>query len=134
MTASESGRVSAFDARTGKALWTRELGSLNTGCPQMPKGIFGVTGTPVYDPAGGFVYVAATDKLWALDVHTGAPRRGWPVTLPIDQYHEHVWGAIALGNGHVYFGIASYCDRRPYSGRVLSVSTTSGAVDHSWTP
>ena len=52
---------------------------------------------------------------------------------PIDQYHEHVWGAIALGNGHVYFGIASYCDRRPYSGRVLSVSTKSGAVDHSWT-
>jgi hypothetical protein len=44
-----------------------------------------------------------------------------------------VWGAIALGNGHVYFGLASYCDRRPYSGRVLSVSTASGAVDHSWT-
>src|SRR4029077_13404731 len=41
-------------------------------------------------------------------------------------------GAIALGNGHVYFGLASYCDRRPYSGRVLCVSTASGAVDHSW--
>ena len=99
----------------------------------MPKGIFGVTGTPVYDPVGGFVYVAATDKLWALDVHTGAVRSGWPVPLPIDQYHEHVWGAIALGNGHVYFGIASYCDRRPYSGRVLGrvdahrrASTTPG--------
>jgi outer membrane protein assembly factor BamB len=133
VTASESGRVSAFAARTGKALWTRELGSVSTGCLQMPKGIFGVTGTPVYDPAGGYVYVAATDKLWALDVRTGEVRSGWPVMLPIDQFHEHVWGAIALGNGHVYFGIASYCDRRPYSGRVLSVSTASGAVDHSWT-
>ncbi len=133
VTASESGRITAFDARTGKALWARELGSIPTGCLQMPKGIFGVTGTPVYDPAGGFIYAAATDKLWALDVHTGAPRPGWPVNLPVDPYHEHVWGAIALGNGHVYFGLASYCDRRPYSGRVLSVSTASGAVDHSWT-
>ena len=114
-------------------LWTREVGSVDTGCLQMPKGIFGVTGTPVYDPVGGFIYLAATDRLWAIDVHTGAARPGWPVALPVDQYHEHVWGAIALGNGHVYFGIASYCDRRPYSGRVLSVSTRTGAVDHSWT-
>ena len=133
LTASESGRVTTFDARTGKSLWARELGSLSTGCLQMPKGVFGVTGTPVYDPASGFVYVAATDKIWALNVHDGAPRAGWPVALSIDPYHEHVWGAIALGNGHVYFGIASYCDRRPYSGRVLSVSLASGAVDHSWT-
>ena len=133
VAASESGRVSAFDARSGKVIWERELGSVNTGCLQMPKGVFGVTGTPVYDPAGGYLYVAATDRLWALDVHTGAPRSGWPVALPIDQYHEHVWGAIALGNGHVYFAIASYCDRRPYSGRVFSVATASGALDHSWT-
>ena len=106
---------------------------MSTGCLQMPKGIFGVTGTPVYDPASGFVYVAVADRLWAIDVHTGVARTGWPVALPIDQYHEHVWGAIALGNGHVYFGIASYCDRRPYTGRVLAVSTKTGEVDHSWT-
>ena len=132
VTAAESGRVSAFDAKTGKVLWTREVGALETGCAQMPKGVFGVTGTPVYDPAGGFIYAAATDKLWALNVHTGAPRPGWPILLPIDQFHEHVWGAIALGNDHVYMGLASYCDRRPYSGRVLSVSTKSSAVDHQW--
>lgn len=133
VAASESGRVSAFAAISGKLLWTREVGSVDTGCLQMPKGVFGVTGTPVYDPATGFVYLAATDRLWAIDVHTGEARTGWPVALPIDQYHEHVWGALALGGGHVYFGIASYCDRRPYSGRVLSVSTSSGQVDHSWT-
>jgi outer membrane protein assembly factor BamB len=133
VAASESGRVSAFDARSGKLLWSRELGSIETGCLQMPKGVFGVTGTPVYDPAGGYLYVAATDRLWALNVHDGAPRGGWPIALPIDQFHEHVWGAIALANGHVYFAIASYCDRRPYSGRVFSVSTTSGALDHTWT-
>jgi outer membrane protein assembly factor BamB len=132
VTASESGRVSAFDAKTGTVLWTRELGSVSTGCAQMPKGVFGVTGTPVYDPVGGFIYVAATDKLWALNVHSGQPRPGWPVALPIDQFHEHVWGAIALGNDHVYFGLASYCDRRPYSGRVLSVNIHTAVVDHQW--
>jgi hypothetical protein len=99
----------------------------------MPKGVFGVTGTPVYDPVSGDVYLAATDRLWAIDVRTGAARNGWPVALPMDAYHEHVWGAVALGNGHVYVGIASYCDRRPYSGRVLGISVKTGAVDHSWT-
>jgi hypothetical protein len=54
----------------------------------MPKGIFGVTG-PVYDPASGF-YLAVADRLWAIDVHTGVARTGWPVALPMDQYHEHV--------------------------------------------
>lgn len=132
VTAAESGRVAAFDAKTGKPLWTRELGALDTGCLQMPKGVFGVTGTPVYDPASGYIYVAATDKLWALSVHTGTPRAGWPILLPIDQFHEHVWGAIALGHDHVYMGLASYCDRRPYSGRVLSVATKTAVVDHQW--
>jgi outer membrane protein assembly factor BamB len=132
VAAAESGRVSAFDAKTGKLLWARELGSIETGCAQMPKGVFGVTGTPVYDPASGAIYVAATDKLWSLDVHSGQPRPGWPILLPIDQFHEHVWGAIALANGHVYVGLASYCDRRPYRGRVLSITTTAPAVDHQW--
>lgn len=132
VAAAESGRVSAFDATSGAVLWTRELGAIPTGCAQMPKGVFGVTGTPVYDPARGIIYVAATDKLWALDVHSGQPSPGWPILLPIDQFHEHVWGALALAGGHVYLALASYCDRRPYSGRVLSVRTAPAAVDHQW--
>ena len=132
LAAGERGRVIALDARTGKTLWKRELGSLQTGCDEMPDGVFGVTGTPVYDPAGGFVYVAAGDKLWALAVRTGASRAGWPVTLPMDATHEHVWGALTLAHAHIYLGTASYCDRRPYSGRVLAVSTRSGVVDSSW--
>ena len=75
IAAGERGRVVAYDALTGELLWKRELGALDTGCSEMPDGVFGVTGTPVYDPAGGFVYVAATDKLWAFDVRTGTPAR-----------------------------------------------------------
>jgi hypothetical protein len=55
------------------------------------------------------------------------------VTLPLDAAHEHVWGALTLAGDHVYLGTASFCDRRPYRGRVLSVSTDTGTVDHSWT-
>ncbi len=133
VAASESGLVTAFDARTGATLWSREVGSVDTGCAQMPKGIFGVTGAPVYDPVSSYVYLAATDRLWAIDVRTGEARLGFPVALPMDQYHEHVWGALALGNGKVYLAIASYCDRRPYTGRVLGVSLKTGVVDNSWT-
>ena len=133
VAASEAGVVSAFDALTGKLVWAREVGTVDTGCLQMPKGTFGVTGTPVYDPASGFIYLAATDRLWAIDARTGEARQGWPVALPVNQYFEHVWGALALGNGHVYIALASYCDRRPYTGRVLSISTRTGAVDQSWT-
>ena len=35
VAASESGLISAFDAETGKALWTHEVGSVDTGCAQM---------------------------------------------------------------------------------------------------
>lgn len=133
IAAGENGRVLAFDALSGDTLWKRELGALDTGCEEMPDGTFGITGTPVYDPAGGFVYVAASDKLWAFDVRNGKDRSGWPVALPIDAAHEHVWSALTLGNGHIYLGTASYCDRRPYRGRVLAVAVRSGAVDHSWT-
>jgi outer membrane protein assembly factor BamB len=132
VAAGERGRVVAFDALTGRTLWARELGSFDRGCSEMPSDTFGVTATPVYDPVGGFVYVATADKLWALDVRTGRSRRGWPATLPVDATQEHVWGALTLGHGHVYLGTASYCDRKPYAGRVLSIATSSGAVDHSW--
>ena len=33
---------------------------------------------------------------------------------------------------HCILALASYCDRRPYSGRVLSVRTAPAAVDHQW--
>src|SRR3954471_13494584 len=68
VAASESGRVTAFVAQTGQVLWKRELGSLLTGCTQLPKGRFGITGTPTYDTTTGVLYVAALDNLFALDV------------------------------------------------------------------
>ena len=123
VAASESGRVSAFVAQTGQLLWKRELGSLLTGCSQLPKGRFGITGTPTYDTTTGTLYVADLDNLYALDVKTGADVPGWPIELGMDPHYEVVWGAIAQRGTNIYVATASYCDRRPYAGRVIRVDT-----------
>ncbi len=123
VAASESGRVSAFVAQTGQLLWKRELGSLLTGCSQLPKGRFGITGTPTYDTTTGILYVADLDNLYALDVKTGADVPGWPIELGMDPHYEVVWGAIAQRGTNIYVATASYCDRRPYAGRVIRVDT-----------
>ena len=57
---------------------------MSTGCLQMPKGIFGVTGTPVYDPPP-----ASSTSPWPTGCgrSTSTPacaRTGWPVALPMD--------------------------------------------------
>ena len=78
-------------------------------------------------------HVQGTVPAWKSTILRGATIIRATRVAIIRVHEETNLGAIALGNGHVYFGIASYCDRRPYSGRVLSVSLASGAVDHSWT-
>ena len=52
--------------------------------------------------------------------------------LPIDARREHAWGALTATGTGVYVPLASYCDRRPYDGRVLRVDTESRTVTSSW--
>ena len=132
VTASESGSVRAFRARDGRLLWRRNVGVVRTRCNQLPGGTFGVTGTPVFEPLVHGIFVAAVDRLWALDPGTGRPLAGWPITLPMDPSHEHAWGALTATGTGIYVPLASYCDRRPYDGRVLRVDTGSRTVTSSW--
>src|SRR5262249_59663131 len=76
-----SGLVYAL-AGNGYVRWRVDLGRLTLpACPQIPDG-WGVTGTPVIDPATRSLYVAdAFGRLHALDLATGAERGGWPVGL-----------------------------------------------------
>jgi outer membrane protein assembly factor BamB len=119
---------------SGAVQWHVHLGSAQTDCLQMPGGVFGVGGTPVFDPATGRLYVAVNDDtsgevlLHALDAATGEPVPGWPVPIGADAAHEHVWGALTLFEGRVYYTIAGMCDHEPYSGRVGSVDTATGEV------
>lgn len=119
-------------AANGYIRWRVDLGRFTApDCPQIPDG-WGVTGTPVIDPASRTLYVAdAFGRLHALDLATGAERSGWPVVLYRDYKRELVWGALLLEHGSVYAGTGSYCDQ-PMEGHLIRVSLADRQVS-SWT-
>jgi len=93
---------------------------------------WGVTGTPVIDPAARTLYVAdAFGRLHALDLATGVERDGWPVAMYRDYKRELVWAALLLERGAVYAGTGSYCDL-PMEGKLIRVSLGDRQVS-SWT-
>src|SRR3954453_21467842 len=120
---SEHGDLYAIDAITGALVWTRNLGSQLTGCPDMPGNIFGVSGSPFIDRPNGRMFVVGGDgNMYALDLATGATRSGWPVPVTTDPLHEHNYGGVNAFNGVAYAEIASYCDGTPYHGRVVGIN------------
>lgn len=118
-------------AANGYVRWRADLGHLDHPCNQIPDG-WGVTGTPVIDPAARALYAAdAFGRLHALDLATGAERSGWPVTLYRDYRRELVWAASLVADGSIYVPTGSYCDQ-PMEGKVIRVELDSKRVT-SWT-
>ncbi len=119
-------------AANGYVRWRVDLGRFTLpSCPQIPDG-FGLTGTPVIDPATRAIYVAdAFGRLHALDLATGAEKQGWPVVLYKDYKRELVWGALLDADGSIYAGTGSYCDQ-PMEGKLFRVSLADRSVS-SWT-
>ncbi len=117
--ATGDGHLLAY-APNGYVRWQRNLGTLPNACPQLDE--YGVTGTPVIDPGTRAIYVAdAFGFLHALDLASGAERRGWPVRLYDDPAAELVWGALADVDGSIYVGTGSFCDR-PMEGKLIRVA------------
>jgi outer membrane protein assembly factor BamB len=133
LVATEAGSVFALDARTGARVWRAELGAIHLGCNQLPGGIYGATGAMTYDASQQTLFAASTNLLWALDVRTGKPEAGWPVTLPFDARQLHPWGALAQLGSSVYVPTASYCDHAPFQGGVIRVDVATRAVT-PWYP
>jgi outer membrane protein assembly factor BamB len=143
--------VYAFDAddpAAGAALWHVNLG------PSVPKSEVcrcndimpevGITATPVIDPASATLYVTSKHveagrfsyRLSALDLTTGAHRRGSPVAIggqvrgrgvgtrggviAFDPRRQHNRPGLLLQNGRVYIGFASHGDEGPYHGWVFA--------------
>ncbi len=131
---SEHGLFVALDAHTGQPVWSRNLGSAQTKCADLPGSVTGITSAPVIDRATNRIYVAAVGKLFALGLGTGALVRGWPVILSTDPVHEHVWSALSLYNKVIYAEIAGMCDIPPYRGRIVAVSTSSKRILASFYP
>jgi outer membrane protein assembly factor BamB len=129
----EHGDLYALDAADGHIVWHRNLGSQTTACDDTPGGVFGITDTPVVDRASASLFVAGGDgTLAALDLATGTPRAGWPLTITADPAREHVWAAVTLTGGALYVETASYCDAAPYYGRVVKVDATAPAIVGTW--
>ena len=149
IVATQNNSVYAFDAETnvgnGGLLW----GPISLG-PTVPAGdicsgnvspTFGVTGTPVIDPATNTLYVVSKNKfspgvyaarLHALDLRSGAEKFGGPVNItgsvrgtgdgtdgkdvafdPLLQFQR---SALLLQDGSVYVAFSSHCDIHGYHG------------------
>jgi outer membrane protein assembly factor BamB len=117
---SEGGLLSAFDAAGGRLVWRRHLGTQRTSCGDVPGGRYGVTATPVVDRRRGTLFAAGDDgRVHALDLASGAERRGWPLRVGPPPRREHVWGALALRAGRLYVATASHCSEVFYRGRLV---------------
>jgi hypothetical protein len=131
----------------------------------------GITGTPVIDAATGTLYVVPKTKemiagvahyiqrLYALDVATGADKPGSPVVLgdttfvngiytdvtPIsipgsgdgsiagqvrfNALRQHQRSALVLSGARLYIAWASHGDRRPYHGWVVGFNKSTLAIE-----
>jgi hypothetical protein len=143
--ATEHGTVSAIEAATLSAIWTRTMlvgsevpSEAVGGCGQVTPEI-GVTATPVIDRARGVIYVVAMSKsgstyfqrVHALDLTTGAelfggpktitasfPKNGGTVTFDPRLYEER--SGLTLTNGRLILAFTSHCDAGAYTGWVMA--------------
>ena len=150
ITATENDKVYGLDPATGAIKWTDDIGpawpitKVWSQCTDLFPNI-GVTSTPVYDPATGYVYLTAkvndgpdiTAPNWymhAVDPATGAEKPGFPVKIggspsndpqnvPFNAEHQAQRPGLLLLNGVVYAAFGSHCDNGPYRGYVVGVST-----------
>ena len=113
-----------------------------------------MTGTPVYDPATGTVYLTSEEVppghpldnpeflMHAINAQTGAERPGWPVPIqgspsddpgrPFTPFRELERPGMLLLDGSVYAAFASHCDTTPFAGYVAGVNTRTRALS-LWT-
>jgi outer membrane protein assembly factor BamB len=170
--ATEHNSVYAFDADTGgdTPLWQVSLGpsvplqeiviadpadyvQLPGPCPDIEGPEYGITGTPVIDPATQTLYVVAKTsenrqqfyRLHALDLTTGKSRTGWPVEIKgsvagdgggsvngqiaFDPIIQHQRAGLLLLNGRVIVPFGAHCDFKlnRYHGWLFSVNTANPA-------
>jgi iron transport multicopper oxidase len=155
LVATENDEAYGLDPRDGTQRWSADLGTpwnpAYLGCADLTPSI-GVTGTPVVDATTDTEYVVAKTALeaqpsvaayemHALDVVTGVERPGFPVAIAgrasnapnvtFDATHELQRPGLLLLNGVVYAAFGGHCDKAPYTGWVVGVST-SGRVTTMW--
>ncbi len=133
--------VYALDAHTGQILWQRQLGT-SVPVSSVPCGNvlppFGITGTPVIDPASGTLFVDAAVSqssglrhlVFALALKDGTILPNWPVDIagelagkdpPFVASLQNQRGALLVAGGTLYIPYGSFFDCRPYHGTVVGI-------------
>ncbi len=150
----EENRAAAFDASSGRTVWTRQLGA-PVPLKSLPCGNIdplGVTGTPVVDASSGTLYLDAMTTpdggrtkrhlVFALSLDDGSIRAGWPVDvaqalgrrgMKFDPAVQNQRGALALVSGTLYvpFG-GHYGDCGDYRGWLVSIPVASPGGASAW--
>lgn len=154
--ATETNNIYGLDPATGAQKWTRNLGvpfnPSDLTCSDLTPSI-GITSTPVIDSATNIAYFtsktylngtsgSAATFMHAVDVATGTEQSGFPVqiqgtaandpTHTFDGTHQLQRPGLLLMNGVVYAAFGAHCDRKPYEGWVVGIST-SGQITTLWT-
>ena len=165
LVATEHNYIYAFDAETNEGtnaayLWRTDLGPSTPAADICANNIapeFGVTGTPVIDPATNTLYALSKNKisgvyynrLHAIDITNGQERAGSPVTVQasapglgeggdgmgnvlFDDLHEFQRPGLLLLNGIVYVCWSSHCDYTPYHGWVIGYDAKTLAEKGVW--
>jgi hypothetical protein len=152
IVASESNVVTAIDADSGNAVWTRSLGRpapLSAfGCGNIDP--LGITGTPVIDAASGTLYLdaiiadaaAPRHRIFAVSLKDGAPLPGWPIDVAdalraagetFDSKVQNQRGALALLNGTLYVPYGGfYGDCGDYHGWVVGLPLADPQHVSAW--
>jgi len=160
ITVTENDKVYGLDPATGAVQWSDDFGptwpAATVGCSDLTPNI-GITSTPVYDPATGYIYLVAkvndgvaNGSVDALHPHyymhavnpaTGAEKPGFPVTIgghpsndpaaTLDPAYQGQRPGLLLLGGVVYAGFGSVCDYGTFRGFIAGVST-SGVQTTLW--
>ncbi|SEK73143.1 choice-of-anchor D domain-containing protein [Streptacidiphilus jiangxiensis] len=152
----ESNSVYALNPDTGAIIWKKNYGApwpaSAIGCGDLAPNV-GATGTPVYDPTsnalyfttkvdGGTNHQSPSYLMHAVDPTSGAEKVGWPVTIqgtpsnepnaPFNAFYQMQRPGLLLLDGVVYAGFGGHCDKQPYRGYVVGVSTTGHSITSMW--
>ncbi|HEY2054223.1 MAG TPA: PQQ-binding-like beta-propeller repeat protein [Solirubrobacterales bacterium] len=161
LVATEKNRVYAINSQSGQVQWEKSFGTpwnaADLGCEDLEPDV-GITGTPVIDPntdvayflAKGYVSGSSGEAIWkmhAVSLADGEEQPGFPVTIAGEA--ENVTGehgepipfkpkqllqrpGLLLMNGVVYAAFGGNCDKDPFQGWIIGVST-AGHVTTRWT-
>lgn len=131
LLASTSGIVTLLDAATGAVVYMVALPAYVCDCPDMPGGVWGVTGTPAANLTTGRVFVASANAVHCLLLASGAPCPGWGTSrgsagTPLGPaVNTSVYSALTLQNNVLYVQTSGHCDTPPCAHAAAGPHTTT---------